>query len=289
MNNVYSSQIVKIYNSEARHYFSDCENAENENNKDYFHGIRAVYASILYSMILEKYKCSVHDSINYVKHCLSHDTDGIAQKYTEFRFKNLPSVDNFDDSMFSTENICEVPLEISEDKKCELNLTKLFQKLDIVSQQKLATLLAENEHDIESTLASFISKATQSMMIAEAIGKGNNTKPDARNKIANIIFAMIQYNATQKCLEHPNFIYISSSSVGTVANAIFGKNIDPKTLRDTIANLSNQIDKSYEELCLLRHIKTRTVNGVDEYTNLHLRGDKMKVAIQEITTIYESM
>jgi hypothetical protein len=288
-NNNYSSQIFTVYNETARKYFTDCEDVENKNDKDYFHGIRAAYASIMFYLIQEKYKCSVNDSIDYVKHCLSHDTDGIAQKYTEFRFKNLPSVAEFDDAIFATENICEVPLEFKEDKKHELNFTKLIQKLDIVSQQKLAVLLTENQGDLETTLATFISKATQSMMLANAVGNGNNVKPDARNKIANVVLAMMQYNATQKSKEKPDFIYISSSSVGSVANAIFGKNIDPKTLRETVANLSSQIDKNYIELGVLQYIKTRIVNGTEEYTNLHLRGDKMKEVIHEITSIYESM
>ncbi|MFM6152343.1 MAG: hypothetical protein ACKPE3_04970, partial [Sphaerospermopsis kisseleviana] len=74
-----------------------------------------------------------------------------------------------------------------------------------------------------------------------------------------------------------------------VSYAIFGKNIDPKTLRETIANLSSQIDKNYDELGILQHIKTRKVNGIDEYTNLHLRGAKMKEVIREITSIYDTM
>ncbi|MFM6158495.1 MAG: hypothetical protein ACKPE3_36815, partial [Sphaerospermopsis kisseleviana] len=159
----------------------------------------------------------------------------------------------------STENICEVPVEFNEDKKYELNLTKLIQKLDIISQQRLAALLEHNEHDFETTMASFITKATQSMMLATAVGN-ENVKPDARNKIANVVVAMMQYNASQKGKETPDFIYISSSSVGSVANTIFGKNIDPKTLRETLSNLSNQIDRNYEELNVLQYIKTRKVN-----------------------------
>ncbi|MFM6005245.1 MAG: hypothetical protein ACKPB7_18575, partial [Sphaerospermopsis kisseleviana] len=76
---------------------------------------------------------------------------------------------------------------------------------------------------------------------------------------------------------------------GSVDNTIFGKNIDPKTLRETLSNLSNQIDRNYEELNVLQHIKTRKVNGIDEYTNLHLRGAKMKEVIREITSRYDTM
>ena len=295
-NNSYSSQILKVYNNEARNYFQDCENKELENDKDYFHGIRATYASIFYHLIQAKYQCSVHDSINYVKHCLSHDTDGIAQKYTEFRFKNLPSVDNLDDSIFSIDNICEVPLEIKEDIKIELNISDLLQKLDINSQNELSKKLANSEN-IESVLATFIMKATQAMMVSQAVGKSEEIKkPDTRDKIGNIVLAMIQHNHNQESIENPDdriYYAINSSSIDNVSKHITGKNIDRATLKKTCDNLESKINDCHNSLKLSEKLATRkNSDGIAELANYHVRGEKNQVKLElvlnSIKSIYES-
>jgi hypothetical protein len=299
-NNCYSSQILKIYNSEARNYFQDCENKELGNDKDYFHGIRATYASIFYQLIQDKYQCSVNDCINYVKHCLSHDTDGIAQKYTEFRFKNLPSVDDLDDSIFSVDNICEVPVDIKEDVKIELNISDLLQKLDINSQNELSKKLASGEN-IQSVLATFIMKATQAMIVSLAVGKGegeetNPKTPDTRDKIGNIVLAMIQYNHNQESIENPdNRLYyaINASSIDNVSKFLTGKNIDRVTLKNTCNNLKSKINDCHKSLKLSEKLASRkNSDGIAELANYHVRGeknsDKLKSVLNSIKAIYES-
>jgi hypothetical protein len=297
-NNCYSSQILKIYNSEARNYFQDCENKELGNDKDYFHGIRATYASIFYQLIQDKYQCSVNDCINYVKHCLSHDTDGIAQKYTEFRFKNLPSVDDLDDSIFSVDNICEVPVDIKEDVKIELNISDLLQKLDINSQNELSKKLASGEN-IQSVLATFIMKGTQAMIVSQAVGKGEETNPktpDTRDKIGNIVLAMIQYNHNQESIENPdNRVYyaINASSIDNVSKFLTGKNIDRVTLKNTCNNLKSKINDCHKSLKLSEKLASRkNSDGIAELANYHVRGDKnsdkLKSVLNSIKAIYES-
>lgn len=297
-NNSYSSQILKVYNNEARNYFQDCENEELENDKDYFHGVRATYASIFYHLIQEKYQCSVHDSINYVKNCLSHDTDGIAQKYTEFRFKNLPSVDDLDASIFSLDNICEVPLEVKEDIKVELNISDLLQKLDINSQNELSKKLASGDN-IQSVLATFIMKATQAMMISQAVGKSEEAKtktPDTRDKIGNIVLAMIQHNHNQESIENPDdriYYAINGSSVDNVSKFITGKNIDRVTLKKTCDNLESKINDCHNTLKLSEKLASRkNSDGIAELANYHVRGEKNQVKLESvlnsIKSIYES-
>ena len=295
-NNSYSSQILTIYNNKARKHFQDCENKELENDKDYFHGVRATYASIFYHLIQTKYQCSVNDSINYVKHCLSHDTDGIAQKYTEFRFKNLPSVDDLDDSIFSVDNICEVPLEFKEDIKVELNISDLLQKLDINSQNELSKKLASGEN-IQSVLATFIMKATQAMMVSQAVGKGEETKtPDTRDKIGNIVLAMIQHNHNQESIENPDdriYYAINGSSIDNVSKFITGKNIDRVTLKKTCDNLESKINDCHNTLKLSEKLASRkNSDGIAELANYHVRGEKNQVKLESvlnsIKSIYES-
>lgn len=291
-NNNYSSQIVKIYNENARKYFADCEDTENKNDKDYFHGIRATYASILYHLSQEKYKCSVNDSIRYVKHCLSHDTDGIAQKYTEFRFKNLPSVDNFDDSIFDCENINEVPLEIRQDIKIELNITDLLQKLDINSQNELSRKLVSGEN-IESILASFIMKGAQAMMISQAVGN-DSRKPDSRDKIGNLVLAMLQHNYNQEMIDNADdriYIAINSSSVNLFSKQVTGKGIDKTTCIETVKKLQDKINDCNEKLKLNEKLFGRKnhVTGEIEISNLHLRNKvKMDTVVKSILDIYEN-
>ena len=285
-NNSYNKSILEQYNEVARPLFKDFENII-DNKDDYFHGLRAASASIWY-YLHDSLGYSVENNIDFVKHALAHDTDGIAQRYTKFKFVNLPDIKSFDESVFDIGNINEVKIEKVEDKVVELNLTKLIQKLDMVSQQNLSEMLQQSDN-LETVLANFISKATQAKMVSNAVGNGDNVKPDARNKIGNIVMAMINYNATQKDLQDPKFIYISASKVGDVASAIFGKNIDPKTLRATVDNLSTQIEESYKQFNVLAHLKTRSINGVNEYTNNHIRGDKMIEVMEKITAIYESM
>ena len=299
-NNSYSSQILKIYNNEARNYFQDCENKELGNDKDYFHGVRATYASIFYHLIQAKYQCSVHDSINYVKHCLSHDTDGIAQKYTEFNFNNLPSVDDLDDSIFSIDNICEVPLEIKEDIKIELNISDLLQKLDINSQNELSKKLTSGEN-IESILASFIMRATQAMIISQSAGKTDGgiiiKKPDTSDKIGNIVLAMIKYNHNQNLIEDVNnriYYAINTSSIDAVSKFITNRKIDKITLKKTYDNLKNKIDECHTTLKLSEKLSNRKNEhtGIVELANYHLRGDKnndkMELVLNSIKSIYES-
>ena len=296
-NDSYSSEILKVYNSEARPYFQDCEDKELKNDKDYFHGIRAVYASMFYHLVQEKYGCSVNDAIDYVKECLSHDTDGIALKYTEFNFINLPSVENFDDSVFSTENVCEVPCVNNEDVKIELNLTELLQKLDINSQQELSKKLTENEN-IESVFATFIIKATRAMMVNQAVnGDVENEKPklpDTKDKIGNIVLAMIQHNHNQELIGENERIYyaINTSSIDNVSKHLTGKNIDKITLKNTCKNLENKINECNGSLQLSEKLASRkNPDGTMELANYHLRGeknrDKLEIVINSIKVIYE--
>lgn len=297
-NDSYSSEILKVYNGEARPYFQDCEDKELKNDKDYFHGIRAVYASLFYHLVQQKYGCSVNDAVDYVKECLSHDTDGIALKYTEFNFINLPSVENFDDSVFSIENICEVPYENNEDVKIELNLTELLQKLDINSQQELSKKLTENEN-IESVFATFIIKATRAMMVNQAVnGDVENEKPklpDARDKIGNIVLAMIQHNHNQELIEDENeriYYAINPSSIDNVSKHLTGKNIDKITLKNTCKNLETKINDCHNSLRLSEKLASRkNPDGTMELANYHLRGeknrDKLEIVVNSIKEIYE--
>ena len=297
-NDSYSSEILKVYNSEARPYFQDCEDKELKNDKDYFHGIRAVYASLFYHLVQEKYGCSVNNAVDYVKECLSHDTDGIALKYTEFNFTNLPSVENFDDSVFSTENICEVPYENNEDVKLELNLTELLQKLDVNSQQELSRKIADNEN-IESVFASFIIKATRAMMVSQAVnGDVEIDKPklpDARDKIGNIVLAMIQHNHNQGLIEDEServYYAINPSSIDNVSKRLTGKNIDKITLKNACKNLENKINDCHNSLKLSEKLASRkNPDGTMELANYHLRGeknrDKLEIVVKSIKEIYE--
>lgn len=291
-NNNYSSQILKIYNNEARQYFADCEDKENKNDKDYFHGIRATYASIMYHLIHEKYQCSVNDSINYVKHCLAHDTDGIAQKYTEFKFKNLPSVDNFDDSIFDCDNINEVPIDNNENVKIEVNLTDLMSRLDVNSQVELSKKLAQN-NSIESILALFISKGTQAITISQAVGN-DTRKPDSRDKIGNLVLSMLQHNYNQEMIDNADdriYIAINSSSVNVFSKEVTGKAIDKTTCIETVKKLQDKIDECYSKLDLSKKLFGRKnhVTGEIEVSNLHLRNKaKMVRVVNSIMEIYEN-
>jgi len=288
-NDSYNTTILERYNQIARPVFKDFEN-EIENKTSYFHGLRAASASIWY-YLHDSMGYSVEDNIKYVKHALAHDTDGIAQRYTKFKFVNLPSVELFDESVFDINNINEVKIEKSQEKIIELNLTKLIQKLDVVSQQKLSEILQQSDN-YETTFATFISKATQAMMVSNAVGNGENVKPDARNKIGNIVMAMINYNASQQTMIDPLYIAINASSVGKMAEYITSKSIDPTTLKNTVSNLSIQIDKCHSELDLFTKLGSRKnpTTNQSELSNLHLRNkDKMNQVLECVKTIYESM
>lgn len=294
-NDKYSSQIKAIYDRDARNYFQDCENIDLKNDKDHFHGIRATYASIFYHLSQEKYKCSVNDSINYVKNCLSHDTDGIAQKYTEFRFINLPSVDNFDDSIFSLDNICEIAIE-KEDIKIQFSLSELMQKLDINSQNEFSKKLSTQDN-IESILASFIIRGSHAMMVSQAVGKSDEIKkPDSRDKIGNIVLAIIKYNHNQELIENVNdriYYGINGSAINSLAKFITGTSVDKKILKRTIDNLKSKIDECHNSLKMPEKLGTRkNQDGSFEVANYHLRGDQNKAKIdsvyQSILEIYES-
>lgn len=275
-NNLYSSTILETFNRVIRPHLQD---GETENDKDYFHSLRACYASIFYHLCDKKFNCSVEQTQNFIKAALSHDTDGIAQKYLSFKFENLPDVNIFDDSIFSLETIKEVP--VIEDKKIEINVSRLLQKIDLNTQEIL--LKAIQDSDVESAIAKLLLQASKSEMV------GSIAKNGCKNVIANLVWSCIKYNESQRHSENPLFVVVTSSFVGNLAKSICLKNIDPKTLRDAIENLDFQIAQSNLELGIENHVGVRKIDGIKQLTNTHLRGAKMVDIVEKIRVIYDSM
>ena len=177
-----------------------------------------------------------------------------------------------------------------------MNISDLLQKLDINSQNELSKKLASGEN-IQSVLATFIMKATQAMMVSQAVGKGEETKtPDTRDKIGNIVLAMIQHNHNQESIENPDdriYYAINGSSIDNVSKFITGQNIDRVTLKKTCDNLESKINDCHNTLKLSEKLASRkNSDGIAELANYHVRGEKNQVKLESvlnsIKSIYES-